>query len=64
MGLGKADFRAKLIDPAIHAFGCSEDHIKRKLAVGAIDITDRQSKPRATGERPQARALPRWKTAA
>lgn len=32
MGLGEADTRAKLIDPAIHARGWTEDLIRREEA--------------------------------
>ena len=38
MGLNEADTRAKLIDPALHARGWSEDLIKREESAGAIEI--------------------------
>ena len=44
MGLGEADTRAKLIDPAIHARGWTEDLIRREETAGAIAIID--GKPR------------------
>ena len=44
MGLGEADTRAKLIDPAIHKRGWTEDLIRREETAGAIEIID--GKPR------------------
>lgn len=38
MGLSEADTRAKLIDPAIHARGWTEEHIRREETAGAIEI--------------------------
>ncbi len=38
--LSEADTRAKLIDPAIHACGWTEDLIKREETAGAIEIDD------------------------
>ena len=35
--LTEADTRAKLIDPAIHARGWTEDHIKREESAGAVE---------------------------
>ena len=35
--LGEADTRAKLIDPAIHARGWTEDLIKREESAGAVE---------------------------
>src|SRR2546428_10256180 len=50
MPLSEADTRAKLIDPAIHACGWTEDLIKREETAGAIEIINgkprRQSKGR------------------
>ncbi len=50
MSLGEADTRAKLIDPAIHTRGWTEDLIRREETAGTIEITDgrprRQSKGR------------------
>ena len=37
MGLSEADTRAKLIDPAIHARGWTEDLIRREETAGAIE---------------------------
>jgi hypothetical protein len=39
-GLSESDTRAKLIDPAIHARGWTEDLIRREETSGAIDIID------------------------
>lgn len=44
MGLGEADTRAKLIDPAIHARGWTEELIRREETAGAIEVVD--GKPR------------------
>ncbi len=46
MGLGEADTRAKLIDPALHARGWTEDLIRREETAGAVEIV---------GERPRRR---------
>jgi len=46
MGLGESDTRAKLIDPAIHSRGWTEDLIKREETAGAIDIDPSGGKPR------------------
>jgi hypothetical protein len=40
MALSESDTRAKLIDPAIHARGWTEDLIRREETSGAIDIVD------------------------
>jgi type I restriction enzyme R subunit len=39
-GLNEADTRAKLIDPAIHSRGWTEDLIRREETAGAIEIVD------------------------
>src|SRR5437867_2394246 len=49
MGLGEADTRAKLIDPAIHDRGWTEDLIRREETAGAIEIVDGQPRRRAKG---------------
>ncbi|MFQ5898167.1 MAG: DEAD/DEAH box helicase family protein [Candidatus Methylomirabilia bacterium] len=50
MRLGEADTRAKLIDPAIHARGWTEELIRREETAGTVEIVDgrprRQSKGR------------------
>ena len=40
MTLSEADTRAKLIDPALHGRGWTEDLIKREETAGAIDVRD------------------------
>lgn len=49
MGLSESDTRARLIDPAIHASGWTEDLIKREENAGAIEITGGKPKKRARG---------------
>src|SRR5439155_20243792 len=44
---GEADTRAKLIDPALHTRGWTEDLIRREETAGAIEIMD--GKPRKRG---------------
>lgn len=46
MSLSEADTRAKLIDPALHARGWTEDLLRREGMDGAVEITD--GKPRNT----------------
>lgn len=38
MGLNEADTRAKLIDPALHGLGWTEDLIRRETTAGTIEI--------------------------
>ena len=38
MPLNEADTRAKLIDPALHSKGWTEDLIRREETAGAIEI--------------------------
>src|SRR4051812_35641290 len=40
LALSEADTRAKLIDPAIHACGWSEDLICRETTLGQVDLSD------------------------
>ncbi len=49
MPLGEADTRAKLIDPAIHKRGWTEDLIRREETAGAIEIIDGKPRKRAKG---------------
>jgi hypothetical protein len=49
MGLGEADTRAKLIDPALYARGWTEDLIRREETAGAIEIVDGRPRRRARG---------------
>lgn len=37
--LSEADTRAKLLDPALHARGWTEDLIRREETAGAIELT-------------------------
>ncbi|MBI4248534.1 MAG: DEAD/DEAH box helicase family protein [Elusimicrobia bacterium] len=48
-GLNEADTRAKLVDPAIHARGWSEDLIRREETAGAIEVIDGKPRKRAKG---------------
>jgi len=45
----EADTRAKLIDPAIHARGWSEDLIKREETAGAIEIAGGAARRKSGG---------------
>lgn len=49
MPLGEADTRAKLIDPAIHARGWTEDLIRREETAGAIEVIGGKPRRRARG---------------
>ncbi|MBI2988346.1 MAG: restriction endonuclease subunit R, partial [Deltaproteobacteria bacterium] len=49
MGLGEADTRAKLIDPAIHARGWTEDLIRREETAGAVEVIDGKPRKQAKG---------------
>lgn len=49
MNLNEADTRAKLIDPAIHARGWTEELIRREETAGAIEIIDGKPRKRARG---------------
>lgn len=49
MPLSEADTRAKLIDPAIHARGWSEDMICRETTLGAVEIVGGRARRRAGG---------------
>lgn len=49
MGLGESDTRAKLIDPAIHARGWTEELIRREQTAGAIQIIDGKPRKQAKG---------------
>lgn len=44
MGLSKAETRAKLVDPALHFRGWTEDIIRRDETAGAIQVIE--GKPR------------------
>src|SRR5262249_50847165 len=47
--LTEADTRAKLIDPAIHARGGSEDLIRREESAGAVEIVAGKARRRSRG---------------
>lgn len=49
MSYNEADTRAKLIDPSIHARGWTEDHIKREVSAGTIEITGKKAKRQKKG---------------
>ena len=49
MALSEADTRAKLIDPAIHACGWSEDMICRETTLGAVEIVAGKARRRSGG---------------
>ena len=49
MSLNEADTRAKLIDPALHSNGWTEDSIRREVTAGAIEIVGGVPRQRATG---------------
>ena len=49
MVFGEADTRAKLIDPALHARGWTEDLIRREETAGAIEIIEGRPRKQAKG---------------
>lgn len=49
MGLSESDTRAKLIDPALHRRGWTEEHIRREETAGAIEVIDGKARRRAKG---------------
>jgi type I restriction enzyme R subunit len=49
MSLTESDTRAKLIDPAIHARGWTEELIRREETAGAIEIVDNKPRKRSKG---------------
>ena len=49
MALSEADTRAKLIDPAIHARGWTEESIRREETAGSIDILQGTARKRPKG---------------
>jgi type I restriction enzyme R subunit len=49
MPYNESDTRAKLIDPALHARGWTEDLIKREETAGAIEIHDDRARRRGKG---------------
>lgn len=49
-GLSEADTRAKLIDPAIHKRGWTEDMIRREETAGGIEIIGGKARRRSRGQ--------------
>jgi type I site-specific restriction endonuclease len=49
MALSESDTRAKLLDPALHACGWTEDLIRREETAGAIVIEDGKPRKKAKG---------------
>ena len=49
MPLSEADTRAKLIDPALHARGWTEDLIRREETAGTVDVVDGRPRRRGRG---------------
>jgi len=49
LALSESDTGAKLIDPAIHARGWTEDLIRREETLGAIDLVGGRARRRAKG---------------
>ena len=47
--LSESDTRSKLIDPAIHVRGWTEEHIRREETAGAIEIIDGKPRRRSKG---------------
>ena len=50
MALSEADTRAKLIDPAIHKRGWTEDLIRREKTAGSIQIIGGKARRRSRGK--------------
>lgn len=50
MSLNEADTRAKLIDPAIHKRGWTEDLIRREETAGAVEIINGKARRRSRGK--------------
>lgn len=50
MSLNEADTRAKLIDPAIHKRGWTEELIRREETAGTIEIVDGRARRRGKGK--------------
>lgn len=49
MALSEADTRAKLIDPALHARGWTEELIRREETAGGVEIIDGRARRRSRG---------------
>lgn len=53
MTLNEADTRAKLIDPAIHKRGWTEDLIRREETAGTVEIINGKARRQKNTERTQ-----------
>jgi len=49
MGLSESDTRSKLLDPALHARGWTEDLIRREETAGTVEVVDGQPRRRSRG---------------
>lgn len=49
MGLNEAETRAKLIDPALHKCGWTEELIRREETAGSIEVVDGKPRRRSKG---------------
>lgn len=49
MSLSESDTRAKLIDPALHSSGWTEDLIRREKTAGAIEIVEGRPRKQSRG---------------
>jgi len=49
MGLNESDTRAKLVDPALHGRGWTEDLIKREETAGAVEVIEGRPRRRPRG---------------
>jgi type I restriction enzyme R subunit len=50
MPLSDSDTREKLIDPALHAHGWTEDLIRREETAGEMEIVEGQARKRSQGQ--------------
>lgn len=50
MPLNEADTRAKLLDPAIHKCGWTEDLIRREETAGTVEIINGKARRRSRGQ--------------
>ncbi|MGQ9631555.1 MAG: hypothetical protein ACUVXI_14785 [bacterium] len=57
MSLSEADTRAKLVDPALHRCGWTEDLVRREETERGIDIIDGKPRRRERGESKETKPL-------
>jgi len=50
MNFNEADTRAKIIDPAIHKCGWTEDLIRREETAGTVEIINGKARRRSRGK--------------